>query len=152
MSARHEFPILTRDVGAEAWRMPTLAEGATRIFAEPGRVLDLKARGGNYDVCYRSHAFAVDALPRDDYRVTVKHGGGEESVKVRREFVQALHGMTSDARYFVLYELMDSRATHARAAAERVRGEWSQAFADGRLKKRKQRGTNSVRVWIEPKN
>lgn len=142
----------TRDINGHdrAWHMPTVNDGETVIFAEPGRVWDLKADGGSYDVCYRSHDFIVVNVGHNRYRARVSHGGGEETWTIHDSLVVAMHAMSSDQRYFTLYALLDAIHDAQKATRAKIEGQYRSAFVNGRLRKRKQRGANSYKVWIEP--
>lgn len=142
----------TRDIQQEEWRKPTPKDGETILFDEPGRVLDLKAEGGKYNVDYRSHSFRVFASEVGSITLAVKHGGGQERWHVGSENAPLLHALarlSSDERYFTLYAIMEAHTRSAQMGYARACGEYESAFIEGRLKKRKERGKNQVRVWIE---
>lgn len=146
-------PLLTREVVTQDWRAPTVPEGQTLVFDEPGRVMDRRTNGGGSDVCYRSYWFRVTRW-HSALILRIKHGGGEESQPlgyVEDAIHTILHALDSDARFFVLWELYDARKEGAKQAAARTAASYSQAFVDGRLKKRKRRGTSTYDVWIEAK-
>lgn len=147
-------PIITRDKRDHAFCEPATPDSETLIYSEPGRVLDRKAHGGHCDVCYRSHWLTVTADARvrsRSYTLRVRHGGGDEAWPLDDTVVDALAECGSDARYFILYGIVRAHHDSERAAEGRVSGEYRQAFADGRLKKRKLRGQARCKVWIEPK-
>ncbi|HET6725864.1 MAG TPA: hypothetical protein VFH85_07660 [Gammaproteobacteria bacterium] len=142
----------TRDVVTEQWRMPTVPEGDTVLFNEPGRVLDRKTDGGNTDVCYSAHCFMVTAGKYGPAMLRVRHGAGEESWRIGwacDPIMEALGMLDSNARFFMLHSMMRAHHESAERTAARVGGKYLQAFADGRLKKRKLRGRNEIKVWIE---
>lgn len=127
----------------EAWRAPTVPEGEPIVFDEPGRIV------GRVD--YRSHHYrlAGDAL---GYTLFVRHGGGDESMKLPlfKNGVELLRGMDSDARYLMLNALYRAHRDGMEIGRSETAREFRQAFADGRLKKRKVRGQANVKVWILP--
>lgn len=147
--------IATRDTNTEAWRLPETPDGHEVLFSEHGRVLDLKAAGGNYDVCYRSYAYTVTAASGGLTHLRVKHGGGEESYRIgyrNDPLVKALGRLDSDARYFILHGIREQATQAARSATDRTELHWRQAAAEKRIRTRKIRGENKVKVWIEPED
>lgn len=136
---------------AEEWRYPAVPEGDTVIFREPGRVLDLKSEGGNYNVCFRSFAYAVTNGKHGHQSILrVRSGLGDRSQAIAKEAVKALESMDSDARFFLCHAMREAFDEGAKAEGARVARQYQQAFVDGRLKKRKVRGQDSAKVWIEP--
>jgi hypothetical protein len=133
----------------EPWRAPTLVDGDELIFCEHGRILDAQTDRG---VDCRSHWFRVVKSRLGLYLLLVKHGGGEEHIPFgySRRTVEALHPLSSDARYWLLHEFYrmhrDSREITVRETVTR----YQKAFVDGRLKKRKLPARGVVKVWIEP--
>lgn len=130
----------TTDIQTDSWRGPSVPDGCEVLYDEPGRVL--------FDVCYRAYHFRVVAK-YGLHTLLVRHGGGDESIPLASDFVRALAMMDSDARFLTLYALMDTAHKAARNAESRTADAFRKAFAQGRLKKRKVRGTDAVRVWIE---
>ena len=137
--------LVERNYGAEPWRAPELLDGDQLVYDECGRIL------GN--VCYRSHYYRLVKTGGWRYAIIVKHGAGTERINLGTRgnaIVDALALFGSDARYSFMSEFFNATRQAARNAGDTVSLEYRQAFADGRLKKRKARGKNSVRVWIEP--
>lgn len=129
-------------------RAPSVPEGETILHDEPGRVLQLKPES-NCDVCFRAYHFRVTKW-HGSVILRVRHGGGDESFRLSCAMQRTLANMDSDTRYFTLHAIMDAHHDGSRGAAATTSQRYNQAFVDGRLKKRKQRGGNSVKVWIEP--
>ena len=127
----------------EAWREPSLKPGYTRVFSEHGRIL------GN--TCYRSHWMALDKGEHGGYFLTVKHGGGEEHFQIAysKRLVDALAALDSDARYFILHQFLRIKQDAERAAQDKTANDYKRAFAEGRLRKRKLRGQDAVKVWVD---
>lgn len=131
--------------GADSWRAPALAEGDTLIYDECGRVLD--------KTCYRSHYFRLVLDRCSTPFLLVRHGAGDERLKLgwSKRIIDALAGVDSDSRYFLLHTLYARTKDAATGARDDTAMEYKRAFVDGRLKKRKQRRTGLYKVWIEPK-
>lgn len=132
------------------WRAPPVNPDEELIFDEPGRVLGRDSDGYN-GTDYRSHYFIVVKPKYGQHRLRVRHGGGviELSLGYRQQVVDALGVLDSDARYLLLFEIMKIRDTATSVASGVTAAHWRDAFASGRLRKRKQR--DGVTVWIEPK-
>lgn len=138
--------LVTTDIQTDPWRAPSVPDGYEVLYDEPGRVICNPH--SKFDVCYRSHHFRVVAK-HGLHTLFVRHGGGDEAIPLASDFVCALAMMDSDARFLTLYALMDTAHKAARNAESRTADAFRKAFAQGRLKKRKVRGTDAVRVWIE---
>lgn len=132
--------------GAEPARAPSLAEGDNLIYSEHGRVLD--------NVCYRSHWLCLVRAQFGGYYLLVKHGGGQERFQIAysKRMVQALENIDSDSRYFLLHSMLKINHDAARNASEATSARYRAAFVNGTLRKRKQRGGNAFKVWIERPN
>lgn len=128
------------------WRAPRVLAGDTILFDECGRVLD--------NTCYRSHYFRLIKREYGGYAVLVKHGGGQEDVNLHhggKRFVAALSSLDSDARYYMLYMIYRTHCEGRDQGARHQSERYTQAFIDGRLRKRKLPGRDYHKVWIEPK-
>lgn len=122
-------------------RAPSLLEGETSLFLEPGRVLD--------NVCYRAYCFRVVKPEFGDYVLRVKHGGGEESWRMEwnKRLIAALDAMDSDTRFITLHALMRAHQSITTKAIEKRDSFWRLAAAEKRIKTRKVKA--GVKVWIE---
>jgi hypothetical protein len=141
----------TYDHQTEAWRAPKVPDDERVIFSEPGRVLDLKSEGGNYDVCYRAFSYTVTVGKYDHpYTLRSRSGLGDRTQRIPKEAAKLLAVLDSDARFFLCHALREAYDDGAKAEGARVDLQYRQAFVDGRLKKRKLRGQDRAKVWIEP--
>ena len=135
---------------AANWRAPAVPEGEILLHDEPGRVLDQ----GSHRVCYSAYHYRLTQAGKGGrLMLRVKHGGGEECQDIgypNPQNLAAFAALDSDARFILFHMLRTASDDGAKRAAARVRQEYAQAFTDGRLRKRKERGANRVRVWIEP--
>jgi len=139
----------TQNYGAEAWRAPVLADGETLIFSECGRLLPSSLGIGEM-VSYRAYYFRVVKPEIGQYRIIVKHGAGQEGFNLtydRNNTLIALAKLDSDARYAMLWQLYETWRDTKRATA----AEYCQAFAEGRLKKRKRNKQYHVYIEAEKK-
>lgn len=127
------------DYGRDPWRAPD--NGDDKVVIElPGRVV------GN--TCHRSHYLRVC----ESGTVFVRHGGGEESFSLGYDahvLIGVLERATDDEQYLIIRRIYETRSADKRAAATETQAKVFKAFIEGRLKKRKERGSEKVKVWIE---
>jgi len=146
LSAPDNYAVRERE-----WRAPSVAEGESIIFDEPGRVLDRtqpdKPSGG---VDCRSHYFRVTKPEFGPYQLKVRHGGGEDSCCLRHDkrIIDGLAVMDSDTRYRVLQVIMDVQERAEIKTTDLLNSKWRKAAAQKRIKTRKTQA--GVKVWIEP--
>lgn len=121
---------------------PALHDGDVLIYDEPGRC-------GGLD-CHSHHFRLVRNGPY--HVVRVRHGAGEEFVNlpcVADRLVYSLVDLDSNARFRLLHTLYSLHEKATSDAAARTHAHWKRAAAEKRIRTRKQRGTNAVKVWIE---
>ncbi len=121
---------------------PDLAEGEALLYDEPGRC------GGSDS---HSYHFRV-TTERARVYLLVRHGGGDERMEFGWEntMLAPLSSLDSNGRYWLLCAAYHGMKKAVRDAREEVNATWNFAAAEGRIKTRKQRGTNIVKVHIEP--
>jgi hypothetical protein len=122
--------------------------------ARESRVFNREANG-NGGTCYGAYTLklAKGEYGRDKY-LLVQHGGGREVWRVPAfydggaldEMILALPERLQYALLMTLYKI--GRDSRAQAQTE-TRQEVFKAHVDGRLKKKKNRGTASYKVWID---
>lgn len=121
---------------------PELGEGDALLYDEPGRC------GGLDSHC---HHFRIVMEQGGGFALLVRHGGGDERISLMTlPGVKLLAPMSSDGRYWVLQMLYHTQYYQSRTAQEQEARRWHKAAAEGRIKTRKQRGLDAVKVWIEP--
>lgn len=127
-------------------RAPKVHETDTVIFSEHGRIA--------FNLDYRSHWFILVKQQFAGHALLVSHGAGEEQIQLPRcrfeHVIDVLSGLNSDLRYLMMYQLFDIHKEGRTLGREAVEFLYKKAFAHGRLKKRKIRGANKVKIWIEP--
>lgn len=130
-------------VGVRPVDPPALADGDELLFDEPGRC-------GGMD----SHCHHYRLVKNYGFALLVRHGGGDERVRLSLPRGTGLDGpewrMSSDTRYWMLNAMYHAHSEGRRSGRDATARTYADAFVDGRLKKRKQRGGHSVKVWIEP--
>lgn len=128
---------------------PVLDEGDTLIYDEPGRC-------GGLDWHYQH--FRV-VKPRFDsrYWVYVRNGCGDTRFPLptkgdaRRsigDIVSILETINSNSRFLILDALYTAHEEGGRKATDAANQKWRKAAAEKRIKTRKVRGSDSVKVWI----
>lgn len=136
--------------GGETFRQPSIEPGDTVLFSEPGRVLP----SGQYKVCYRSHWFKIVKAQYGGYFLLVRHGGGQERIKLKYSWdmlAGTFESLDSDSRYLLMWQFMDLSHDAAHEARAATAAHYREAFAEGRLTKRKIRGHNSYRITVAPR-
>lgn len=131
--------------GAEPWRAPDIRETDRLLLDECGRILDRTD--------FRSHYFRVVAEHLGGAYLLVKHGGGQELIRMdydAKRIDRLFAGIAdSDDRYRMLYVIYRVHSEAIAMGTARTKTEYVNAFVNGSLKKRKQRGGSQVKVWIE---
>lgn len=138
-----------QNYGAEAWRKPAIPSEMTEIYSECGRVIPDERYGG---ICYRAFWLVLAKPKHGNPHIFIKHGGGEESFSLGHSgeiFEAILAGLDSNSRYLALFQLYKLITTSREFGEATARERWAQAFAEGRIKKRRKNGM--TRVEIEPR-
>lgn len=122
---------------------PELPEGAELLFDEPGRCGGLDCHSHHYRVTKKNGG----------YSLLVRHGGGEEAIRISngKAVAQILQSLDSTQRYWILSAMFFAHSDGEQTAQEAEQSKWRHAAAQGRIKTRKMRGRDAVKVWIEPK-
>lgn len=122
---------------------PTLLDGDTLLYDEPGRCGGIDAH---------SHHFQIVKGRFSGRTLLVCHGGGEERIGLGCTFdlfFPAIATLDSNARYWLMHALYSAHADAERSASQERDQVWQKAAAEKRIKVRKLRGRNAVRVSIE---
>jgi hypothetical protein len=122
---------------------PGLQEGQSLLHDEPGRC------GGLDSHC---HHYRVVKWYSGIY-LLVRHGGGDECFRLctTKSLLDALTALDSTGRYWLLNALYHAYSDGKKAGIDKTDNYWRTAAADGRIKTRKVRGRNAVKVSVEPK-
>jgi hypothetical protein len=122
-------------------RLGTVEETDVLLFDEPGRCGGLDSHCHHYRVVER-HGSRL---------LLVRNGGGDTSIRLSGPVSIPLLSLDSNGRYWLLNAIFHAQADGAMGAYARERAVWKQAAAEKRIRTRKQRGGNGVKVWIEDK-
>lgn len=138
MEAKHTY-------GSEPLRQPVIEAGDIEVYSEHGRDIE--------NVCYCSHWFKIVRAEFGGFYLLVRHGGGEERVRLshKKIVINSLAKLESDERYLLMWQMLDIKHESERAAISETRQEIEEAFVGGRLKKRYYPKRGITKVWIEPK-
>ena len=124
---------------------PGLAPRDSLLYDEPGRC-------GGLD----SHSYHFRLVKASDGGIylLVRHGGGDERIRLgtSRPGLAVLANLDSNGRYWLLQMFYHAHQDGVREAEEQVAQTYRQAFVEGRLRKRKIRGTDSYKVEIKPRD
>lgn len=124
-------------------RPPDLSTDDTLVFDEPGRC-------GGID-CHAYH-YRLVKTPFGGADLLVRHGGGSVRVRISnpKALIAAMEALDSHGRFWVFSSIYFAHSDAQRAAHESEAATWRQAAAEGRIKTRKLRGKDAVRVTIIP--
>lgn len=117
---------------------PELSDGETLVRDEPGRCGGLDSHCHHYCLTMR-HA---------NYYLLVRHGGGDERIPLFKPEVDAIKGLDSTSCYWIMGAIYHANAEGKRNARQAADLQWRTAAAEKRIKTRKLRGAEGVKVWI----
>jgi hypothetical protein len=119
---------------------PELKPGDQLLRDEPGRC------GGSDS---HSHHYRLVKVPIFGPILLVRHGGGQERIKLSGPILDTLLSLDSTALYWTLGAIYHAYSDGANQARSVTASTWRKAAAEKRIKTRKVRGSDSVKVWIE---
>jgi hypothetical protein len=116
--------------------------GDELLYDEPGRC-------GGLD-CHSHHYRVVKQYGQR--WLLVRHGGGDDSIKLHLPTAVEglLANLDSNARYWLLHTIYYVHWESTQNATDNSDQKWRLAAAEKRIKTRKNRKSQSIRVWIEP--
>jgi len=120
---------------------PDLDEHDSLIFDEPGRCGGIDSH--SYHFCVVKARFGnVDLL--------VRHGAGDERIRISNPnpVITSLEALDSNGRYWILHALFHAQSDAKRAGRDQECAAWRKAAAEKRIRVRKVRGQNAVKVQI----
>lgn len=132
-------------------------EGWKAAFGDKARESRIFRRKSGNGTDYSSHAIKLARGGEFDSNLylLVQHGGGREVWRVPSFFdggdLEAhILAMPERLQYALLYTLYSLARNARREAQAQTLQEWAQAFADGRIRKRRATSTRAARVEIIP--
>ncbi len=113
------------------------------LYDEPGRCGGLDAH---------CHHFTVVSQQFGGFALLVRHGGGDERISLghRHTLINLLGTLDTAGRYWLIHNLFTVVKDAGLFARNDEAHAWRTAAAEGRIRTRKQRRINQIKVWIEP--
>ena len=120
---------------------PELQEDDMLLYDEPGRCGGIDSHCHHYRIV-KNHGVIY---------LLVKNGGEDKRIHLSLYNTQyeSFSQLDSNGRYWILNALYHAQLDSARKAQEAISEIWRKAAAEKRIKTRKSRGCNSIKVWIE---
>ena len=128
-------------------KAPELDGSELLVYNVPGPVI----RGQNHDVTYESYNLSL-VSHYSTYLLLVRHGGGQERIELGttgRYLKDILPKLPEVEAFSVLFTIYKAYSKGKMVAASETESKYRLAFAEGRLKKRKIRGQDRCKIWIE---
>jgi hypothetical protein len=128
---------------------PGIKDGETIVFDEEGRCAPQINGSGGTD--FHSHHYRVFKSLCGGHRFAVRHGAGDESFNMyeHTRVVEILASMQSDARFLMLHALFGQRRDGLTIGNDTANSTWTRAAVEKRIRTRKARGQDAVKVWID---
>jgi len=117
---------------------PSLNDNDQLLRDEPGRCGGLDSHCHHYRLV-KSHASLL---------LLVRHGAGDERLHLSGPLESVLAQLDSTDCYWALNAIYHAYSDGKRSGSENTANNWRRAAAEKRIKTRKVRGSQSVRVWI----
>ena len=117
---------------------PSLNDNDQLLRDEPGRCGGLDSHCHHYRLV-KSHASLL---------LLVRHGGGDERLHLSGPLESVLAQLDSTDCYWALNAIYHAYSDGKRSGSENTANKWRRAAAEKRIKTRKARGSQTVRVWI----
>lgn len=86
------------------------------------------------------------------HHLYVIHGAGEEKISlihVKEQVIKNILNMDPDTRFLTIFAFYDIAKSEFQKGFNEAEVTYQRAAAEGRLKTRKVRGENRVKVWVE---
>jgi len=121
---------------------PEIKEGDILLYDEPGRC-------GGID----SHSFHYRVVKNNVNSpfLLVRHGGGDERIRLSLYYgqVDVLANLCSNDRYWILNAIYHAASDAKHKGRDAANELWEKAAVEKRIRTRKMRGCDRVKVWIE---
>jgi|SRR5215216_5426319 len=117
---------------------PSLKDTDLLLRDEPGRCGGIDSHCHHYRLVKSSGSLML----------LVRHGGGDERLRLSGPLESMLDHLDSTDCYWALNAIYHAYSDGKRAGSEKTADNWRRAAAEKRIKTRKARGSQTVRVWI----
>lgn len=144
-----EKPIINGQEGYR-WNNPSGPAGVYPVnppALQDGDVLllDLPGRCGGSD----SHSHHYRLVNNIGPTLLVRHGGGDRRVRLSGPVKNILLAMSETDAYWLLNAIYHANNEGQRQGQSEATQTWRRAAAEKRIRTRKQRGSDRVKVWLE---
>ncbi len=132
-----------KDSGIRKPYLPELDEGDVLLRDLPGRC------GAIDSHCHDLRLVRSGSFPM----LLVGNGAGRHRIRLsayKGGALDALESMDDDAAYWTLMMVYQAHSAGEKLASEAADAKWRKAAAEDRIRTRKVRGQDAVKVWIEP--
>lgn len=132
---------LSSSPGIHPVNAPDLSAGDILLHDEPGRCGGIDSHCHHYRLVHKSGSTYL----------LVRHGAGDERFRLSctQALLDGLVAMDSSLRYWAFNAIYHARSDAEREARNNEALRWRKAAAEKRIRTRKTRGENTVKVWIE---
>lgn len=147
---RCEQPTINGDRGSHVLIAPELADGDELLIDAPGRCGTPPGCDRGID-CHAYHHRLVQNGCR--YYLITRHGAGEERHQISygtAAGIPSIIAAPEGAHYWLLHTIYTAARMASESASNATAARWATAAANGRIKTRKVRGTNNVKVSVAP--
>lgn len=120
---------------------PALSDGETLIRDEPGRCGGLDSHCHHFRIV-KSYA---------SYFLLVRHGGGDERIPLHKPETDVMRELDSTPCYWIMRAIQGAYSDGRSNAIQTTDLKWRRAAAEKRIKTRKVRNGEGVKVWVEPR-
>jgi hypothetical protein len=124
--------------GVRPVNAPSLNENDQLLRDEPGRCGGLDSHSHHYRLVKSSGSLML----------LVRHGGGDERLRLSGPLETVFDHLDSTHCYWALNAIYHAYSDGKQSGSKHTADNWRRAAAEKRIKTRKQRGSDSVRVWI----
>ena len=117
---------------------PALNDSDQLLRDEPGRCGGLDSHSHHYRLVKSSGSLML----------LVRHGAGDERLHLSGPVQSVLAQLDSTNCYWILNAIYHAHSDGKKSGFDKTENKWRRAAAEKRIKTRKERGRDTVRVWI----
>lgn len=129
-----------RTTGKYPVNPPDIGQNDSLIFDEPGRCGGIDSHAHHYRVVFDGYTFYLVISGAETIRVRLANG---------KAVVAALQQLDSNGRYWLLNAISHTAIDYDFKGYETANKLWQRAAVEKRIRTRKIRNSDKVRVWVE---
>jgi hypothetical protein len=120
---------------------PAITEGDELLYDEMGRCGEIDSHCHHYRIVKNC----------GNIYLLVRNGGGDDRIRLSLygKQVNSFAILNSNDRYWLLNAIYHAHSEGKRNGRDRANEQWRKAAIEKRIKTRKIRGSNAVKVWID---